>query len=363
MSVPRHWARGLTAVPASGRILARTSIGAAGRTGLRSRAAAAVVVATLLAGCSTVGPAVGIEENTFESGPLPAIADEQATVVLDQLDEVINEANASRDPELLATVVADPLLALESARYALDATADPEDAEPALEIERSDPTVFVPRFAGYPQWFVVASTLVEDAPMRLEVVTRDAASAPWELVTSTDLLPGVEFPELALDEAGYVVPLTDNDLAALPVSPDELVAGHAEVLGGEEPTGVAATLAEDPWSVARLEADAARGPTVGAAASVAVTYEPGAALPHALRTEDGGALVFYDLSERVVYTVNPTYFLQLDAATAALAGVAEIRTSLTEDWSALLAVHVPADGSGEARVVGARFERTGLTGS
>ena len=86
-------------------------------------------------------------------------------------------------------------------------------------------------------------------------------------------------------------------------------------------------------------------------------------LPMALETADGGTLVFYALAEDVVYTVQPTFFLQLDEATAALVGTAEITTSLTERWAIQLAVYVPPDDGGDARVIGARVDRVGLTGS
>jgi hypothetical protein len=320
------------------------------------RLAGAVLSAALLAGCSTIG----IDENTFESGPLPAIADADVARVLAGLDDAINEANAARDPEVLATVESDPLLAVETARYALDATADPEDADPLPPVEHTDPTVFVPRFEKYPRWFVVASTLVPGTPMRLEVISHDSAAAPWIVSMSTDLLPGVEFPTLALDDEGYVVALpvseSDGDLA-------DLATAHAAALGGAEVTGVAQSLAADPWTVDRLAVDASRATTVGDAATVAATYASAGALPLMLRTQDGGTLGFYSLSEHIVYTVAANYFLQLDAATAALVGADKVTKDLTEDWTALIAVYVPPDGTGTARVVGARFDRTGITGS
>lgn len=324
-------------------------------------ASGAMVMAVVLSGCA----AIGVERNTFEASPLPAIADGSAAAALAAIDATVNQANATRDPELLATVYADPLLAVEVAAYALDATADPENTDPPPEVEHTDPTVFVPRIARYPKWFVTASEVRPDAPLRLDVIGRDTAASAWITYLSTDLLADVPFPELALDDAGYVVPVSSAEYANLAAgSINEIAAAHAAALGGsDDPTGEAATFIGDAWTTARQSADAERGTTVADAAQVQVTYDVTGVLPQALKTADDGTLVFYVLSEEVVYTVQPTFFLQLDEATAALVGTAEITTSLTERWAIQLAVYVPPDAGDTARVVGARVARVGLSGS
>lgn len=318
----------------------------------RSAVVAAILGAVALGGCAEIG----IEQNTFQSSPLPAISDDRAADVLATVDAALNTANAARDPELLATVVAEPLLGIDVARFALDATADPENADPLPAVEHTDPTVFVPRFDSYPQWFVTASTVQADAPLRLEVLGRDTASAPWIISLSTDLLADVEFPELALDEDGYVIPGSASTAG-------DPAAAHAAALSGGEAAAGVPSFAEDAWTIARQATDAQRGAAVAAAATVQVSYAVTAVLPESLETADGGTLVFYALAEDVVYQVQPTYFLQLDEATAALVGTAEITTSLTERWATQLAVYLPAEPGAAARVIGARVDRIGLIGT
>jgi hypothetical protein len=313
-----------------------------------------------LVGCA----AIGIEPNTFQTSPLPAISDDQASSVLAAMDTTVNDANAARDPELLATVYADPLLGIDAAGYALDATADPENGEPLPEIEHTDPTIFVPRFDSYPQWFVTAASVRPNAPLRLEVHSRDASAAPWITSMSTDLLAGVEFPELALDEAGYVIGASDQQLAALPSTAEELAAAHVATLGeADDGSTGALSFAEEAWTTARQASDAQRGVAVAEAADVQVAYEVTDVLPQAVETADGGALVFYALAEDVVYQVRPTYFLQLDEATAAFVGTAEITTNLTERWAIQLAVYLPPTAGGEPRVIAARVDRVALSGT
>lgn len=312
----------------------------------------------VLSGCTLLP----VEENTFDSAPLPATTQENAETVLERVDETVTAADAARDPVLLAEVVDGPLLDIHTARYAIDAATDPEDADPAPPVEHSDPTVFIPRFEGYPQWFVVAAPVVEGGPLRLEVLTRETAAAPWFTLIAPELLPDVEFPELELDDAGYVVPLS---VAAddAPTDVAALAEQHAAALGGGEAEGLAAGLAEDAWTQARRSADAAAAAAVGEAAALTSTYASAAVLDQALQTADGGVLVFYALTGTRAYTVTPTYFLTLDATTAAIVGTGEVATELTEQWAAQLAVYVPPEADGVPRVIAATWDRTGLTGS
>lgn len=386
----------------------------------RCRAArSAVLTAGVLAtaGCSLVP----VEENTFEAAPLPAIRSDGAERVLDVVDRQLSAANAARDPALLAEVVAGPLLDIDSARYALDSLADPDDADVAEPVDHRDPTAFIPRFEGYPQWFVVAAAAEPEGALRLEVLTRDSAGAGWLTLIAPELLPDVEFPVLALDDVGYVVPFSSTELGDLPIGAHELAEQHALVLGdaagpagapGPSPTpsstttapttvpttdaassaattsptatssvtstgtptgtptgggadddAMAAGLAADPWTAARRQADAAAAEAVGAAATLTTTYDVSSVLDQALRTEDGGALVFYALTGERAYAVTATYFLQLDATTAAIVGKPEVTASLAESWAAQLAVYIPPDDDGAPRVVAARWDRVGLSGS
>jgi len=137
----------------------------------RAAVLAGAVLAT--AGCSVVP----VEENTFESSPLPAITADGAMLVLAEIDEALTAADTARDPALMEQLVGGLLLQIDAARYALDAVADPDDVDPAPPVDHLDPTVFIPRFADYPQWFVGAAATQPDGPLRLEVLARDGAGA------------------------------------------------------------------------------------------------------------------------------------------------------------------------------------------
>jgi hypothetical protein len=315
----------------------------------------AAAVAGLLAAC---GP---IQKNTFESAPLPAVGEANIAKALAEVDDARNEANADRNPELLGTVEGDPLLGISTAIYAYQAQVDPDNADPPSPVGHIRPTSFVPRFTGYPQWFVTAAPWRDGEPGRLEVFTRDSAAAGWISVIAPELLPGVDFPTLALDAEQYVVPLTPDELDDLPVSVQALATAHAEALSTGAADGLGGKLADDPWTTSRRDADAAAAAAVGEAANVQAAYAVGATLPQALRTQDGGALVWYTVTETLTYTVAKNYFQQLDETTAKIVGVSQVTGTLVEQSAGQLAVYVPPTASGTPRIVGARWDRTGLT--
>lgn len=324
----------------------------------RATIAGAVLSATALV-ASGCGPVL-VERNTFATAPLPAIGPDNVTKVLAAIDDVTNQANAARDPELLGTVEGGPLLTISTALYAYDAQVDPDNATPDAPVGHLDPTSFVPRFAGYPQWFVVAAAWRGGEPGRLEVLTRDSSAGTWTELIAPELLAGVDFPTLALDKAQYVMPLTAAELAALPTTVGELATLHAQALTTGVADGLGAGLLADGWTKARRDADAAAATAVGAAAAVAATYAVGETLPQALRTQDGGTLVWYSLTETLTYTVAKNYFLQLDDATAKIVGTAQVTGTLTEQSAGQLAVYLPPAATGTARIVAARWDRTGL---
>jgi hypothetical protein len=326
------------------------------RLGARATAVAlAATVAGLLAGC---GP---IQKNTFESSPLPAISEANVAKALREVDDVRNEANADRNPELLGTVEADPLLAISTAIYAYQAQVDPDNADPPAPVGHVRPTTFVPRFSGYPQWFVTAAPWRDGEPGRLEVLTRDSAAAGWTSVIAPELLTGVDFPTLALDDEQYVVPLTPDELDDLPIDVRELATEHAKALSTGAADGLGGKLVDDPWTKSRRDADAAAAAAVGEAANVQAAYAVGETLPQALRTQDGGAQVWYTVTETLTYTVARNFYLQLDETTAKIVGVTQVTGTLVEQSAGQLAVYIPPTSTGTPRIVGARWDRTGLT--
>lgn len=171
------------------------------------------------------------------------------------------------------------------------------------------PAFYLPRQDGYPRWFVASATrsLVgrQGSPggtaglslaatgQVLMVFQQGSAASPWQVSSISQLPAGVSVPPLATDSAGYVatVPLNSGAQLARPQTTGPLQAA----------------VVDDGPASAAAKVVAAGDLTTGiyAAARAAQTPPPGDVYQwdlegthyasFALRTADGGALVFYSM--------------------------------------------------------------------
>jgi hypothetical protein len=171
------------------------------------------------------------------------------------------------------------------------------------------PAFILPRQNGYPRWFVASVTrsLVgqQGSPggtaglslaatgQVLMVFQQGSATAPWLLSSTSQLPAGVSVPPLATDSAGYVatVPLSSGAQLARPDSTGALQAAVVDDGPASPATKVVAAgnLTTGIYAAARD----ALTPPVG---DVYLWELEGTHYSNfALRTADGGALVFYGM--------------------------------------------------------------------
>ncbi len=131
-----------------------------------------------------------------------------------------------------------------------------------------------------------------------------STSAPWLLASVSRLAAGTALPRLATDSAGYTptVRLTSGALVARPADVGAL---QAAVVDDGPASAAARAVASGPlttgmYAGARDHADGLRAPR----GDVYQWELDGSSLPQfALRTADGGALVFYAMSLDTTVTV------------------------------------------------------------
>jgi hypothetical protein len=171
------------------------------------------------------------------------------------------------------------------------------------------PAFALPRQDGYPRWFVASVTrsLIgrQNSPggtaglslaatgQVLMVFQQGSATAPWLLASTSQLPAGVSVPPLATDSAGYVatVPLSSGAQLARPDSTGALQA--AVVDDGPASPATKVVAAGDLTTGIYAAARTALSPPAGD------IYQWELEGTHysnfALRTADGGALVFYGM--------------------------------------------------------------------
>jgi hypothetical protein len=178
------------------------------------------------------------------------------------------------------------------------------------------PAFYLPESTGYPQWFVADASVSDTvsplaagqkrtgAPGGIQwqnvaghavfLFTKASASASWQLSSLSKLAPGTSLPALASDSSGHVatVSASDSALLAQPSFTGPLQAG---VVDDGPASASAKVVASGPLTTGIYDNERA--------GLLGLTAPPGDILQwdlegsdyqqFALRTADGGALVFY----------------------------------------------------------------------
>jgi hypothetical protein len=197
----------------------------------------------------------------------PAISAEQARQVLGDYVSTVNKAVAAKDPTAWETTATGPLRKILTAQAVMAGGKPPADATISL----SNPALYVPRLATGPRWF---ATAVEQGRQEvLLVFVQDQGG--WLPVHR---LPFQNRPpEIAVDAQGYAMTATGAPGTV------RLPAAHAAYLNGTPDSVV-----PDTYSRSRP----------------AGHYAPDPYPAYALRTTDGGALVWYALDQSAQYAAG-----------------------------------------------------------
>lgn len=239
-------------------------------------------------GCGTAASAT----TASVTGPTPA----SALGVYNSFVTANRVALANHDELLALSLLTGSQYSITSATYAVATARGQLMTGPVY----GAPTLYVPKLTTYPQWFMAT------APERpatggatqtaLLVFDRLDAEAAWALSGSAVLDAGAPAPHVAVDKAGYATALATSD-QALKLRPDVVGAIHATVADDGPSSAAAPVVQAGPQTTGLYQANAAIARQV-AAHSDSYTWElEGTSYPFfALRTTDGGALVFYTMA-------------------------------------------------------------------
>ncbi|RII17048.1 hypothetical protein DSC45_14900 [Streptomyces sp. YIM 130001] len=322
-----------------------------------SRAVAAVASVTVLA--LTAGGCVTVHG---EREIVPSATKAEAARALEDFTAAYNKADKNFDPSLDAARVAGPLSAINQSGLKAKRASNPDGNPNHSPLELDDAKYVIPKQAGWPRWFVAdtdSNRDKDDDPKQdtrwVLVFTRGSAEQLWEASYLTLLSPD-EVPEFKKDSDGWAEPVPADD-AKLAVRPDRLSRGYTDYLGKGGDTFAAGSHTTG-WRDIR-ERNAKRP-------GLATQYidQPatnGDFAPVGLRTEDGGALMFYASRHFERQTAARGMTLKLDPEVKALL-TGEAKTSVTLERVSNQAARVPAKGADESAVeVLSRIQ--GLTGA
>ncbi|MFJ6072781.1 hypothetical protein ACIQFU_18340 [Streptomyces sp. NPDC093065] len=219
---------------------------------------------------------------------LPSATRAEAAKALEQFTTAYNKADKAYDAGLDADRTTGALAAIDSARLEAGAAGHPDGNPTHTPLELTDARFTIPKKAGWPRWFVADTKANKGGNARwLLVFTRSGLDEIWEAAYLTLVAPG-KVPEFKTDQDGWAeaVPANSSDVS---IPPAGLSKGYTTYLqdGGETFADGTHTSA---WRALREKRSTRPG--------LATQYidEPltnGDYAPLALRTKDGGALVFF----------------------------------------------------------------------
>ena len=218
---------------------------------------------------------------------LPATTRAEAATALQQFTTAYNAADKAYDSSLDAAHVTGALSDIDAARLKAGHANSPSGNANYSPLELTDAKFTIPKEAGWPRWFVADTAANKGGAARwLLVFTRNDLSEPWQVAYLTLLAPSA-VPKFKTDKDGWAEAVP-ADSAELAVAPGELSQSYATYLksGGT-------AFADGPHTSA-WRADRAKATKPGLA--VQFLDQPltsGDYAPLALRTADGGALVFF----------------------------------------------------------------------
>jgi hypothetical protein len=277
---------------------------------------------------------------------LPAATRAEAAKALTAFTDAYNKADKAYDSSLDAPYVTGALSDIDSARLKAGQVNSPSGNANHTPLKLTDPTFTIPRKAGWPRWFVADAKGNKGGDFRwLLVFTRNGLGERWQVTYLTLVAPGA-VPRFKTDKDGWAEAVPANS-AQLAVRPQELSAKYTAYL---KSGGTDFADGRNTSDLRTLRAKAAKKPgLVRQFIDEPLTH--GAYAPLALRTTDGGALVFFTTHHYEKQTAAAGTSVPVPNKDVRALTKGEVKQSLTLESIANEVALDPA-GSGPVRVLG-----------
>lgn len=222
----------------------------------------------------------------------PAVTRAQAARILAGYTRANNQANGELSSPLLSTVEGGTAYAIDAGVFRRDrALYGNQGGNRIPAFTPAAPRYYIPALAAgqYPRWFVVQTG------QWYMLFSQSAKGAPWLDVMEPSMLQGdSSAARIATGSGGYAEAVTGADALGLSTAPGTLQRATALTLDGDGRVPVPANLAD---SEDRKFWDSQHD------VSVYDEHQAGPGTVYGLRTTDGGALLFYNVSAKL--TISP----------------------------------------------------------
>ncbi|MEV5575006.1 hypothetical protein AB0L06_33635 [Spirillospora sp. NPDC052269] len=272
----------------------------------------------------------------------PALTQDQARQAVGAYAATVGQAGDKLDASLLPKAETDPQLTMDTAAVKLRRATKARIGT----LKLSHVSVAVPRLSSYPHWFAAEaiSGSGKDAVRHAMLFTQAKAGAPW-LMAADPFPTDTAFSRIALDGHGYAQ-TAEASGGGLVIAPDKLAAAHSALLNDGPQTAGAGRLAPGPKTT---DAYTALRQAKAALRKDGITLEsrfsPAPAQVFALRTRDGGALVWYVLKQKEAYSATKKGKLTVTGDLVGLAPPSSVSTRMDTTVLIQYLATVPAKGT------------------
>jgi hypothetical protein len=276
---------------------------------------------------------------------LPSATRAEAAKALQQFTSAYNAADKAYDVSLDADHTTGALAAIDSARLKAGRTNSPDGNASHVPLALTDAKFTIPKKAGWPRWFVADTKANKGGNARwLLVFTRHGVDETWQAAYLTLVAPG-KVPEFKTDADGWAeaVPANATDVTVPPAGLSKDYAAYLKD-GGE-------TFADGVHTSAWRELREKRSIRPGLVTQyIDEPLTNGDYAPLALRTRDGGALVFFTTRHFEKQTAARGAAVPTPNRDVLALTDGEIKQSLTMEFVSNEVALDPADGSGDGKV-------------
>ncbi|UQI49233.1 hypothetical protein M1P56_05960 [Streptomyces sp. HU2014] len=268
----------------------------------------------------------------------------EAPKILERFTDGYNEAYRKLDPKAIDRVESGPLAEIGHADMRTQGALTPGGNPRYPSLVLDDARFTVPKQAGWPKFFLADTRSNRDRNRWLVVFLREGPKDPWRAGYLSIVGPG-RVPAFATDEDGYAeaVPVAKGKDTGLAEDPEAVSGAYTDYLR----TGGGGAFAPGPrTSGLREEREKLRRtPTFWTEFIDVPERAPDFPSP-ALRTEDGGALVFFTAHHRERRTMAKGLRPAVTDPRTRTLVTGELKTSVTYTRVSESAVRVPPAATG-----------------
>jgi hypothetical protein len=313
-------------------------------------------LAFTLAACEGQVPQVATSTSSTQA---PDLSQDQEKEIRGKILEVLNKANAAKDPSLLSSRVTGPQLQIRTSELKVAKATGTLDAKTTIPSDIMQ--TVIPTDSGWPRSvFTITTTTDDQQSKRLLVLDQNSAQENYKLWGVARLFPGAELPKFQVPSIGSQMGQTDD--SGLEVTPEQAVQHYADLLQNGSSSKYVDEFAADYFrqDLAKLtetvqEGMAANNGTQKQAFSV---QEDGIKV---MRSSDGGDLVVAQINSVWTRTAGEgRESLPASDAEKALFGSTKATSTIKASYVNVIAMYIPAAGS-DAKIQAVGAERQPIT--